>query len=236
MSRSSATVVSVRSKSKKAHRKAIHSHDEQPKRVPVTQQFIARCLAAEQNGVVINHPAKHLFADVLYNSIVRMVRLICFRYSETCKENIEDLMQECFLRITKRIGTYDYRKALFSTWCWSVCVRTMNSHYRQYLRQVQTESNSDHIENYPNPNKDNTVLADDITDTICRLVEENPGKRRIIYAIFGNPKNKRFCLPSKVNLAQAAQAAGVKYHEAYLFYKGVVQKMFEERFAERSGI
>jgi RNA polymerase sigma factor (sigma-70 family) len=211
-------------------KKSLQKPDDHPRKC-VTQQFVARCLAAEKNGIVINHPAKEYFSNVLYNSIIKMVMKVCNKYTISCKAEVDDLVQECFLRIVKRIGTFRHEQALFTTWCWRVCSNTLNSRYQNHLRYLSRFTDDEHIETYSS--KENSeVLAKDIAETIRIIAKKYPKKRKILYGMFGNPDRADFCLPTKVKISKVARAIGVKYSEAYTFYKKIVQETFKYRFAE----
>ena len=216
---------------KKAYLKVAKSHDERSRRVPVTQQFIASCLAAESRGITVNHPAKHFFPNALHDSIAKMVGMICSKYAVTCHADENDLVQDCFLRITKRIGTFNAKKSKFSTWCWKVCSSTLNSRYRGHLRYTSRFADGENIEECSRATEDASVLVDDIADTIREIAAAHPAKKKILYAMLGNPDKKDFCLPHKVKIASVVKDTGVKYGDAYLFYKNVVRKAFKERFS-----
>ena len=228
------TVVPVRERIQAGYQQIINSHHfrENHRRVPVTQQYIATCMAAEKNGVVINHPAKELFPNVLCESIVKMVTMICGKYSVTCKADVNDLVQDCFLRITKRIGTFQHQKSMFPTWCWKVCSSTMNSRYRSHLRHASRFVDGEHIENFSG-RASSAILAKDITATIREIGEKYPDKKNILFGMFGDPDKEEFCLPTKVKISQVARAVDVEYADAYSFYRNVVQETFKQRFARR---
>jgi RNA polymerase sigma factor (sigma-70 family) len=223
----------VRVRIQKAHQEILNSQRFlEHRRIPVTQQFIAGCLAAEKKGMVIAHPAKEHFTNVLYDSVVKMVTLICNKYSISCQAEVDDLVQDCFLRITKRIGTYDCQKSMFSTWCWQVCSSTMNSRYRNHIRHASHFVDTENIENYGEP-ENAAILSQDIAATIREIAEKYPTKKHILFGMFGNPDSEEFCLPTKVKLSKVARDIGVKYSEAYTFYRKVVKEAFKERFTRR---
>ena len=227
-------IIPVRERVQTAYHNIVGSHNfrEQRRRIPVTQQFVATCLAAEKKGAVVNHPAKSFFSNVLYESVVKMVTMICGKYSVSCQAEVDDLVQDCFLRITKRIGTFNYRKSMFSTWCWKVCSSTMNSRYRSHIRYASRFAEGENIENFSQP-KDAAILSKDIVATIREIAKQHPDKKQILVGMFGDPDGEDFCLPTRVRLSQAARDTGMKYSEAYTFYRKIVRKTFKERFVRR---
>lgn len=218
------------------------------KRFPINQNFIASCLAAEKKGIVVDHPAKELFPNILCNSIVKMVTLICNKYVVSNRVELNDLVQDCFLRIMKRIETYDYRRSVFTTWCWRVCMSTMNSRYRKNMlyssrflpiEDIDDFSGTDNKsiqDNVTNDDGCSSILGKDIVITIKEMMEKHPEKKKLIIGIFGNPNDEKFCFPDKIKMSKIARDTGVNYREAQLFYKNVIQKTFKEKFATRSEI
>lgn len=226
-------VVSIRSKVKQARNELANSFTESPRKNPVTQQFVAQCLAAEKNGIVINHSAKQFFPNVLYDSTIKLITMICSKYVSSSQVDLDDLVQSCFLRIMKHIGTFNSKRARFSTWCWKVCSSEMNSRYRNRMRYHCRFVDGEDIEKYSNKIEDTTILTKDIADTIRAIAKKYPKKKHILYGMFGNPNKSSFCLPTKVKMSKVARDIGAEYSDVYTFYKKVVQKIFNERFNER---
>lgn len=224
-------VVSIRKQIKQTQQKIVgSSFVENPRRKAVTQQYVAECLALEKNGYVVCHPAKDVFKNVLHDSIINLVRMICNKYASSNQIDVDDLIQDCFLRIGKRIGTFNSKRGGFTTWCTWVCSSMMNSRYRNRARYNNRFVADENIENHGKSN-DVPILTNDIAETIRVIAKKFPKKRRILYGMFGNPDKSNFCLPAKIRLSKVAREIDVKYSVVYTFYKKV-QMMFKERFAE----
>ena len=98
------------------------------------------------------------------------------------------------------------------------------------MRYNSRFTDDENIENF-GKSSDIATLTKDIADTIRAIAIQHPTKKHILFGMFGNPDESSFCLPSKVKISKVARDIGVKYIEAYTFYKQTIQQTFKERFA-----
>ena len=70
------------------------------------------------------------YSGALYGVILRMCNN---------KEQAEDLLQECFLKIWEKIKTYDANKGRFYTWAYRIAKNTTLNHLRKSSPLIQTE-------------------------------------------------------------------------------------------------
>jgi RNA polymerase sigma factor (sigma-70 family) len=145
---------------------------------------------------------------------------------------MDDMIQDCYSRILKRIGTFKHYKAKFSTWCTHVCRSALNSRYRSNIRYSSRIAEVENIDGLSVVGPEDMMLAKEITDTVKAIAKAHPKKRKILYAMFGNPKKKNFLLPSEVRVAEVARELNVSYSEVYAFHRDVVRPFFKEKFGE----
>lgn len=191
---------------------AITQHRERM-RVPVGQQYVASYLSAEKRGEKVHHPASKHFHDVLYDSIVKLVASRCIKYTGPCRADVNELVQDCYIRITNRIGTYDYRRAAFTTWVVAVCKSSIYSRIRSQIRRSSVISDES-IEDYGGTVTDSAILAKDIVDSVREIAKAHPHKKKILFGIFGNPDKKDFHLPTDVCVSEVGREVGASYSES----------------------
>jgi len=206
------------------------------KRVPITKEFMAMTLAAEANGEEVSHPAKEHFRDALHDSIVRLVGDISSQYSRTCADETDDLMQDCMLRIWKKIGKYNEERANFSTWVYHVCRSVLNRKYHKTKRHRQFFVPQG--ESLVAPKRENTygnIISHEFADAVKELAERFPEKKDFIYEVFGNPETEGYVPPRLIRIVESARNIGMKEKDADRFYSRVVRPFMRERFKhERS--
>ncbi len=206
------------------------------KRVPVTKEFMATSLAAEMKGDSPPHPAKEHFREALYESIVRLVGDLSHRYSFTCVDNTDDLMQDCMLRVWKKLENYDSSKGKFSTWVWYVCKSVLNRKYSKskkyrsvFVPQGENVSAPEREHHYGD------ILAHEFAGAVRELAQRFPEKGAFIYEVFGNPNTPGYIPPRLVRIAESARNIGMRRSEATSFYTRVVRPFMRDRFKhERS--
>jgi len=204
-------------------------------RIAVTQDFLAVSVAKDMAGKPVNHPAKAYFPNALYESIHGLVFKLAQQYTVTCHEEVEDLAQICWARIIKKLMSFDPRKGKFITWAGRICLNELNRRYRMNARRREKiVSAGERIEENPDlreatPDRGSMIEAE-IKDTIRELASMHPDKKRLVFAMFGNPNRKKFVLPSKAMVAEAAQKTGMHYSMAHAFYRDVVREFFKARF------
>lgn len=198
-----------------------------------TQEFLAKFIADKEAGKKVSHPQEHTFHDLLYNSIYRFVVKTCTHYLADLGSDLEDAVQDCMISIFRRIQKFDSTRGCFSTFSGWVCLTVLNSKHRRKLRQrIYFVDNYSSFENVPAPNLAPSPVAMDIADAVNDLVKSHPKRRRLIFEMFGKPKENGLCFPTKIIVARAARAARVDASDAYYFYSKIVRPFFQKRFEQ----
>lgn len=220
------------------------SSDSQSQKSPMTLDDLAvlagRCYREGEN----KHPLRFQAADILCASIRGMVFKQAYKYSLNCKVDVEDLVQDCFSRITSRIVDFDPNIAKFTTWAWRVCTSVLNGGYRRHqpwnehiVLGIEGDLSDEHGANIPVTNPDMGVLLRmDIITAIKDLSEKHPKHSNLIRGFFGNPDENSCGLPSSMMIAEAAKQEGMSYVAANLVFKRIVRPFFLKRFADKSKV
>ncbi len=215
---------------KKSHYKLKNSISK--KRNPLTQQYVASYLSEEKRGKIKHpHPASEHFPNALYISINKMVTMICNKYAISSKVDVNDLIQDCFLRICRTIDSFDSSKSQFTTWCWWICSNLLKTRYNTNIRHCSRFTGDEDIERFGETRDE--MLAEDITGVIRYIAEKYPTKKKILFSMFGDPDNESFCLPSNFKLSQVSRDTGIKYCEVYTFFNKAIKPIFQEFFLQK---
>jgi hypothetical protein len=144
---------------------------------------------------------------------------------------IEDLEQECFKRIFKKLSMYDASKSQFTTWASRVCVNLLNGNYRK-SKKHQDRFVAVDMSTLRSPLKgDNENERHDMLQAIEDLFELYPQWVLFLSALFGGrPSEKGFDMPMKLSVRKACRATGTPFDKASPFYIQVVRPFFTERF------
>ena len=202
-------------------------HDTEIKRCPVSKDQIAMYLGQGMPCLTAAHKA---FPEVLYESVHKLVRKLAIQYSVTCRDDKEDLMQDCWCRIIFKLHLFKAHKGNFTTWCWRVCTSVLD---RKYNRESKKE---DIMVEMPEGLDDNRVgkedsrtsaISIDLRNAIDDLVAENPKDRHIIEAIFMDSDGD---LKSKIVYSQIGREIGVKAAQVSRVHKNIVKPFFYKRF------
>lgn len=200
-------------------------------RFPVTQEFMVSVIVAERKGELPPHPAKQYFADALHQSIERMIGKIASKYAISCVESHDDLAQDCFSRIWKKLHKFDANRAKFSTWSWKLCVNLLNRKYRRSQRRKKMESIQpfEEVERKGSENKHyDSVLSLEFSNAVRQLRSKYPKWTSFIYALLGDPD--KGIIPSGICVARAATTAGVGKNAAMSFYHKRVVPFLRVKF------
>jgi hypothetical protein len=204
------------------------------KRIPVTMEYLATVVG---RGIREDEDpnwtkARTYYEEALYEGVAAMVHMFAVRYSEKCPSDIEDLEQECFKRIFRKLGQFDAKRAKFSTWTYHVCSSVLNGQYRKNKKHMGKLVPIDSVGELPVSCADGLGRADMIA-AIAELYDANPQWKKFLRALFGgDPSDKRFDLVPKIGVMKACRRAGVPYAKVHPFYINVVRPFFRERFCE----
>ena len=204
---------------------------------PVTQEVMAMHVGA-QVGAHLNGrepppstKTQELYLGLLQDSVANLVFKRAAAYGSSCPCNeVEDMAQNCWERIMKKIHTYNAKRAKFTTWVYAVCGSVLNKDYQRNQRYAAR------FIQMPQGLDENRIARDDSTssasfndfyDTIEQLKTKYPDKVGMINAIF---VNKEGALNDKIVYRRAAMQCGVSAAKVSEFFRTVVRPFFIERF------
>ena len=204
------------------------------KKYNITREFVEECVVAEALGKKVDHPARGVFKEAMFESISNMVHMLCNRYATSCEEEADDLAQECFIRIIKSISKFNPKMGSFTHWCWYACKSQLNAEWRSGHRANSTRDKifltNDECAMPAPASMDSLRL--DITNVVKELVSKYPKKKKMIHAMFGgDPEEGAIVLPSKINMRDVANRAGTFPADVSHFYCNKVRPLFKLRFS-----
>lgn len=208
-------------------------------RIPVTQEYLADVLAAQARGEKVNHPALEQFPNALYENMNRLVHKIAHKYKGTIQEQEDELAQNCFYHLWKRLGKFDSTRGKFTTFAWWACSNHMKSCYgvrkleKEHFVSVHEDSENQEgseitCEFNRYTHASDSMLRYEIADTIRELITMYPLKKELTISILGNPtdfENRKFKDEIKLN-----QIVGFSRKEKEKFYHKTIVPFFKTRF------
>jgi RNA polymerase sigma factor (sigma-70 family) len=207
---------------------------EPPQKIPVTKEEMAFHIGQCRENML---PCHLFFMDVLYESTYKLVLKQAVRYSHTChKGEVEDLAQQCWMRIFNKLHLYNPAKSKFSTWLVtvsnSVLIKIYHKGQKQASKFVDIEEEGGLDENrVSGDNSISGALRDDFESAINDLKNEYPEKVNIIEGLFRDESGN---YREKVVYNRAAKFAGCSATKVSEFYREVVRPFFYNRFSEES--
>jgi DNA-directed RNA polymerase specialized sigma24 family protein len=200
-------------------------------RKPVSKEYIADYLSNRETG----HPAESHFLEALFTSVAGIVHKLAFKYSATCVGSEDDLAQDCFLRIVENLDKFNSKDGTrkLSTWVWTVCENHLGRTYRYDKRRREgfTTCGGDSLKGLVEPSV--SLLTLDVRDAVKALFDMYPERKTLLRMILGGtPEEGIIFSRGRMDIADMAREAGVKYSDAYTFYRDVVRPFFKNRFEE----
>jgi len=209
------------------------------KRIPVSQEFIADSLASQMKGESISHPALEYFSNALYDDMNKLVHKYAHKYKNSIVESEEELAQNCFLHLFKRIGKFDSTRGRFTTFASWVCINHLKGLYekakkgrehfvRGYDESENQEGSSEMCEYNKHIHVSDSILRQEIADTVQELIVKYPDKAELTIGILGQPTEiaqRRF--NDEVKLSRLKNYT--KKEKEYFFSHSIVP-YFKSRF------
>ena len=188
----------------------------------------------DYKGKPFNHPLASEACGMACEAIRSMVYKLAMGYAVSCKEDVDDLAQDCFKRISECMGDYNPKMGCFTTWAWRVCVSVLNRTYRRESARnknvVLTDMSSMRGRYEPRTDFDlSPIVRNEMIQAVRDLMDENPGRRTLISEMFGGSLEKGL-LSTKMMLHRAAKRTGVAYFKVEDFFELVVRPFFMSRF------
>lgn len=215
---------------------------------PLTQDQMAVAIALDMSG---KRPLSKLDRDKistdLHASIKNLVYQLASRYSLTCKDSTDDLVQDCLRRMVQQLWRFNPKNGAFTTWTWYVCRSVLNKKYREekkgrgvmvdagYFINEEGESMLDNVSDQPTEGVQHHdcpgMLAVEMMDAVRELVAKYPSHKELICEMLGDPDSKEFIMPNGISVTDAAKAVGMEHSRARSFFVKVIRPFYIERFA-----
>lgn len=189
---------------------------------------------SDYKGESFNHPLASEACGMLCGAIHNMVYKLALGYASSCREDVDDLAQDCMKRITERIGDFNPEMAKFTTWSWRVCISVLNRVYRKessrnkHLVLVDVSDIRGKYEPRVEPNS-LPMLREDMGEAVRELAGRHPKRRRFIEEVFDGTTREGF-VSMKTTITNAAEKAGISNSVACSFFEGVIRPFFQKRF------
>jgi len=201
------------------------------RRVPVPREHLAMFLTKQFECQMPGCPcqeASKYFAEVLYESIHRMVVAIARSYSITCIEKVEDLSQRCFERIQEKLCRFDPKKGQFTTWAWTVSANVLKREHKRNCRynKIFLPLEEKFEETIPG-NSAEPFLRTDMMECVNLLRIRNPKWRDVLDVMFGKPGDP---LPCSLSVTEIAKETNRPYNQVHLFLTRTIRPFFKTRF------
>jgi DNA-directed RNA polymerase specialized sigma24 family protein len=215
---------------------------------PMSQEQMAVALALDMSGKkILSRLDRDKISTELYASIRKLVFQLASRYSLTCLDSTEDLVQDCLQRMLMQLWRFNPSKAKFTTWTWYICRSVLNDKYGNtkkfrglmvdagFFVNEEGESMLDNVSDQPTEGVQHHdcpgMLAVEMMDAVRELVVKYPEHKMLIFEMLGDPDANEFIMPNAISLTDAAKAVGVSYSRARSFFSKVIRPFYVEKFA-----
>lgn len=188
------------------------------KRVPLTKSDVANYVAMQAREEYVEHPIKEMFGDILHEMVEKMVYSVCNKYSNARRSRtVDDLAQNCWLKIMRYIPRFEKSKSSFSTYCYRICSSACNDAYRLYRRTpiLFTPTLEDEEADIPESRQPELL---DIKLAVSKAIKKFRHYRKITIALFGDPRKSNYQCPSGIDLPYAAEVSGHARQTVQMFY------------------
>jgi RNA polymerase sigma factor (sigma-70 family) len=206
----------------------VTSTSEEVRKYPISQANLAQHLG--QNGEKISSPIKELYLEALHEQVCNLVYREAARYSTTCPHlEVEDMVNDCWYRIIRKLHLYDANKARFTTWVVKVSSSVLSKTYHKgrKLSDRFTEITEGDHNRCSDDNTTDGAWKSDFRQAIELLQEENPERADVVYSLFYDEDGD---LRTKPVFKIAAEECGISAQKVSDFYHEVVKPFFYETF------
>jgi len=169
---------------------------------------------------------KTIFHDLIVNLIKKRVS----KYYATSRDDFEDLVNDCWVKIFRYIKTYNPSKSKVSTWVWWVCRSVLNQDYGYSQRWKENHIFGKAMMRGVSPDTvDTTTFRMDFESLVAELFENHPEHVDILGEMFVNEEGRVAC-PGRLSLAGVARRANRSYSEVYKFVDRYVRPVVGRTF------
>jgi RNA polymerase sigma factor (sigma-70 family) len=204
------------------------SHPEFVKKFPAIQEALAMKLG--QDGDLMSLAMRNLCLEALYQGVCNLVYKQAVRYSPTCPHlDVEDMVQECWHRIIRKLHLYKQEKAKFTTWVVKVAISVLSKLYHKgrKLADRYTEITEGEHDRCGDEKATERVWQRDFKEAIKLLQAENPDKAHIVHSLF---YDKEGDLRNKIVFKITGEECGISAQKVSDFYHQVVKLFFYRTF------
>lgn len=194
---------------------------------PVTQDGMAAFIGSNQPHTLLVHEC---FVDELYNSVCKLIYKNVQQRLYSCSSDMEDMAQDCWVRVLKKLHLYDPKRAAFTTFVSCVCASVLNKGYRKSQKHASRYVEMPEGLNESRVSNDcvaDSTLSSDIKGVVRDLKMMHPDHYDVLVAMFGKENE---VLPVDINLSSIAKKTGIRTSKVSKFYHKVVRPFFVERF------
>lgn len=193
-------------------------------RIPVTNEDIVH---ACKNGFATDEEK-----DISFEMIKKFLFGIAKKFY--MKDNIEELVQDAFHHIWSKIHTFDSSKGNFTTWSGWVArnffiqLKEKVKKNREFCLQFDSCEDDEDSQDRIFEQKTDEELKISIKLKVLELFEKYPQHRHIFHALFGNPKDNNYSLPSTFCIQDAVNITGMSYNDVYQVTTNIIRPSFSE--------
>lgn len=197
-------------------------------RIAVTREDFAVALSRDDLEPEFGGWAEEHF----YDSHIKLVRSVVNKHAYVLGMDTEDVVQDCVVRVRRKLAKYDPGRAQLSTFIWRVCMSVINS---RITRKVIPRQNlfcplDEAPEGYEQPE---SHLGEKMKWVVGELMDEHPDRHDLICALFeGDPRSPVYRFPPKISCSKAAHKLGWTYGRVHFWYRQHVTPLFRKHFAE----
>ena len=227
-------------------------------RIPVTPFSIAARMAANTG---VQKWERQLFEKIavrcaqriatederlaFHDGIIKLIRGMAKKF-ETPNQDMDDLVQACFMRLWETLRMFNPNIATLSTWTHFVVKSVLCRMYAETKKgnrirragyngeQDDEEGDAHALENCEQGAvEENQLMRLHMRNVMRRLFESNPNEIDILQQLFGDPSKDDYEPPAyPPSKAEIARNINRDYSEVYNFFKTVVKPYFEKEFPE----
>lgn len=185
-----------------------------------------------------------------HDGICKMIYKMAGPYVRSSRDDFDDLVNECWLRILNYLPRYNPKKAKFTTWVWYLCRSVLNRNaelskrHRHRMRhpsdlrrgKMDDDARCDEfggVASVPSVDDAKSLSIREICkDAVACLWFNHVKQQDILIALFGNPHVEgKFHLPDEICFQTIAERTGCDARSVRLFINRKVKPYLQERLS-----
>ena len=197
-------------------------------RVTVTKQYLIR--------QIVSGEATDLERTAFHDGICKLIYKMAGPYARQSRDDFDDLVNECWLRIFTYLPRYDSEKAKLTTWVWYLCRSVLNRNaelskrHSQRMKHpldlcsgvIEEDSRYDEFSGIacvqPLDDAKSLSIREACRDAVVCLWFNHVKQQDILIVLFGNPHVEgKFCLPDEICCRTIADRTGRDVRAVQLF-------------------